>query len=545
MNSRRNCLKGLWTTLYPVRFKVLLCGFIYLGEAVLSLAFVWFSKRVVDIATGALDQPLTPSVLIVVALMALQVVFRVISRYYEDYITVKAKISMRERLFDRAVRSEWKGKEKFHSADVVNRLEEDIRVISEFLCSTLPSAFVTLCQLIGATVLLFVLSPSLGWILVWIMPVAVLGARLFFRRTRMLTSEIRALDGRIQSYMQEFLLNRLLIKTLGSVNRVESGLDELLGQEKSKTVSRMGYTAISRSFMNIGFSAGYLLAFLWGVYGISDGSVSYGLMVAFLQLVGQVQRPVAGLAACVPAFIRVLSSEERVLDIEEMKVEPLAEDRKIDGPVGIRVENITFSYEDEQNGCSRKVFDNFSCDFRPGTMTAICGPTGRGKSTLASLVLGLIRPQSGSVMLYPGEVVSDNSTRCNFLYVPQGNTLLSGTIRENLRLSDPDAGEEKMWEVLHLAAADFVRELPKGLDTQCSEVGRGLSEGQAQRIAIARALLREGGVLILDEATSALDPETEQLVLDRIYSRYHSEKTILCITHRPAAGALADSVLNI
>ncbi|MBR0109936.1 MAG: ABC transporter ATP-binding protein [Bacteroidales bacterium] len=540
------CLKGVWRLLRTVRWKVLLSAFLQTVAAAASLAFVWFSKRVVDIATGQLDAPLGLAIWLLVGIMVLQVLMRIFVKYYEGRITILAKNRIRSDVFEKALRSTWTGKDKFHSADMANRMEEDIRVITEFICCDIPTAFVTVLQLIAAVVMLFVFSSSLAWILIWIMPVAVVGARLYFRRMRALTTEIRTIDGRINGHLQETLQHRVLVKTLGSVGASEEELEALQEQERSRTVSRLGYSALSRGFMSVGFSAGYLVAFIWGVLGLKDGSVTYGLMVAFLQMVGQVQRPVANLALYIPAFIKSLSSEERLLEIGELPQEGEYEDILVEGAPGVRLTDISFSYE----GRPEPVLSGLSFDFLPGKMTVITGPTGEGKSTLAQLLLALLVPSSGRLELYGATTGSSDSdrasvpvspaTRCNFMYVPQGNSLLSGSVRANLLLARPSATDEELREALHLAAADFVLELPDGLDTPCAEIGRGLSEGQAQRIAIARALLRPGGILILDEATSALDPATEQLVLSRIKERFGQSKTIICITHRPAASQLAD-----
>ncbi len=533
------CLKGVWRLLRTVRWKVLLSAFLQTVAAAASLAFVWFSKRVVDIATGQLDAPLGLAIWLLVGIMVLQVLMRIFVKYYEGRITILAKNRIRSDVFEKALRSTWTGKDKFHSADMANRMEEDIRVITEFICCDIPTAFVTIVQMIAAVVMLFVFSSSLAWILIWIMPVAVVGARLYFRRMRALTTEIRTIDGRINGHLQETLQHRVLVKTLGSVGASEEELEALQEQERSRTVSRLGYSALSRGFMSVGFSAGYLVAFIWGVLGLKDGSVTYGLMVAFLQMVGQVQRPVANLALYIPAFIKSLSSEERLLEIGELPQEGEYEDILVEGAPGVRLTDISFSYE----GRPEPVLSGLSFDFLPGKMTVITGPTGEGKSTLAQLLLALLEPTSGKIELYDPDRASvpiSPATRCNFMYVPQGNSLLSGSVRANLLLARPSATDEELREALHLAAADFVLELPDGLDTPCAEIGRGLSEGQAQRIAIARALLRPGGILILDEATSALDPSTEQLVLSRIKERFGQSKTIICITHRPAASQLAD-----
>lgn len=544
MRPFRECFRGLMQMLRPHRARVLLSVIIGLVGVGASLGFVWVSKKVVDVATGAASGALMPIVFLMLGIMLLQLLCRVGGRYWEGLIVVKAQNALRSSVFSKVMMSTWSGKDKLHSGDTVNRLEEDIRVVVDFLCVSLPDAMITLIQLLAASAYIFILSPNLAWILLLIMPVAVLCSRLFFRKLRVLTGEIRAGDARVQGHIQENTQRRVLVRMLGATGSVLEKLGGLQEYVYSKTITRLNYNAVSRGFMQLGFSAGYALVFLWGVFGLRDGTLGYGTMVAFLQLVGQVQRPVAGIALQIPAFIRALSSEDRLIDLVEAPQEEEGSDIKLQGAPGVRVEGLTFTYE----GVNSPVVKGLDFDFAPGSMTAIVGSTGAGKSTLVRVIMALLPPDSGTVTLYDAagtSVTSGVRTRCNFMYVPQGNSLMSGTIRENLLLARPDATDEELHEVLHLAAADFVYDLQDGLETTCAEIGAGLSEGQAQRIAIARALLRPGGILVLDEATSALDADTELELLERLGARYRGSKTILCITHRPAATSYADSVLKL
>ena len=543
MRPFRTCLKGLLKMLRPQRFRVLVSVLIGVVGVVASLAFVWISKKVVDVATGAVQGEVGVYAAIMIGIMLIQLLYRVGARYWEGYLVVRTQNLLRKEVFQKVMFSTWNGKDRYHSGDTVSRLEEDIRVVVDFLCVTLPDVLITVIQLLAASAYLFVLSPNLAWILLVIMPAAVLFSRLFFRKLRALTGEIRAADAAVQGHMQENTQRRVIVRMLGATGRVLERLGSLQEVVYSKTITRLNYNAISRGFMQLGFAAGYALVFLWGVYGLKDGTLGYGTMVAFLQLVGQVQRPVAGIALQVPAFIRSLSSEDRLLDLVNAEQEEQGPDIVLQGAPGVRVEGLTFTYE----GAGHPVVKALDYDFKPGSMTAIIGSTGAGKSTLVRVIMFLLPPDSGRVFLYDGttEVPSGTRTRCNFMYVPQGNSLLSGTIRENLLLAKPDASEEELHEALHLAAADFVYELENGLDTVCAEIGAGISEGQAQRIAIARALLRPGGILVLDEATSALDADTEFELLERLGARYRGTKTILCITHRPAATSYADGVLKV
>lgn len=541
MKPFRTCFRALLRTLKPLRFKVGVSVLFGLAEVALVLLFVLYSKRIVDIATGQDAGELMRGIIIFASILLAQIAVRVASRYWEGWLEVTSRNDTRSKVFGKVMRSVWSGKERFHSGDTVNRLEEDIRVVVDFTVVSLPQVVVTVCQLIAATVFLFSLSSDLAWILVFIMPAAVVGSRLFFRKMRSLTSDIRRGDSRVQAHIQENLQHRMLVRTMGGTDGVLDDLDDMQDDVRDLTVTRLNYAAVSRTFLQVGFVAGYAAAFIWSVLGLRDGSVTFGLMTAFLQLVGQVQRPVADITRQIPAFIRALSSEERLLELEEMEQEEEKGAILLPGAPGVRLKGLSFSYPD----AAKPVFDGLDYDFAPGSVTAITGVTGSGKSTLIKVMMAMLRPTAGSVELYDPATESSADTRCNFMYVPQGNSLMSGTIRANLLLANPYATADDMKEALDTAAAGFVFDLPAGLDTDCAEVGAGLSEGQAQRISIARALLRPGGILVLDEATSALDADTELQVLENISGRYRGSKTVICITHRPAAASYADAELKL
>ena len=534
-------MKGLRKMVRPVTGRIvvtILIGLIRIGA---SLLFVWICKKLVDIASGVSDLPIMPYVGILIGVMLLQLAGSVFFNYWQGLTEVKTRLRMRQELFSHLIHSSWNGREAFHSADAINRMQEDLRVVVDLICARLPDAVVTLCQLIAASVFLLTLAPKLVWILLLLMVVAVLGSKMFYKLLRELTEKIRRKDSEVQGHIQENLQRRVLVLTLFGTDRVLGKMDEMQEDIRSNTVRRLNYNAIARTFMGLGFFSGYATAFLWGVFGIQAGTVTFGMMTAFLQLVGQVQRPIADLSRHIPAFINSLTSVERLMELQELELEPVAQDDFFRTVPGVRVSALSFAYPDD----GKRVIDNLDFDFKPGTTTVITGHTGAGKSTLVRLLMALLRPDKGSICLYDGERTADSSvaTRCNFTYVPQGNSLMSGTIRENLLLADAGATEGQMRQALHIAAADFVFDLPAGLDTLCSEVGAGLSEGQAQRVAIARALLRPGGILILDEASSSLDSATEQILLDRLASACKGQKTILFISHREAVSRYADATL--
>jgi ABC-type multidrug transport system fused ATPase/permease subunit len=321
------------------------------------------------------------------------------------------------------------------------------------------------------------------------------------------------------------------------LGRLEDTQSTLRGRVKHRTL----FSVVSHLFLNIGFSLGYLIAFLWGLLRMHAGSLTFGGMTAFLQLVYRIQGPARDLTKLAPEFVNVFTSAERLMELEEIPEEEQGETLMMKGTCGIHFDHVSYWYDKDQ----LPTIHDASYQFAPATCTAIVGETGSGKTTVIRLLLSLIKPQQGSITIYTNDEEQQLSPRhrCNFVYVPQGNTMLSGTLRDNLRIGAPEATDEQMMEALHTACANFIDELPNGLDTTFAERGSGLSEGQAQRIAIARALLRPGSIILLDEATSALDAETECQLLENLMHR--KQNTIICVTHRPAVIDYCDQVIRI
>ena len=346
---------------------------------------------------------------------------------------------------------------------------------------------------------------------------------------RRLTHDIRDNESEVQSVVQESLQHTLVLKALEQVGNVCGKLQGLQTGLHTNVLRKTKYSTVSSGLMNAGFAIGYLFTFGWGVMSLEQGLITYGTLIAFVQLVGQIQAPVRSLTRFIPVFISASTAGERLMELEEMTQEEIVEEKARLPYAGIKITNLSFSYSKE----SRTILENFSFDFPPGSITAIVGQTGAGKTTLVRLLFSLINPQKGNIMLYNNDVSLSigSNTRTNFSYVPQGNTLFSGTIRENLMMGAP-ATDDEMKEALKTASADFVLNNSLGLDSVCGEVGDGLSEGQAQRIAIARALLKKTPIYIFDEATSSLDEETERVVVKNIIEKMKGH-TLIFVTHRP------------
>lgn len=534
-------MKWLWRAWRGNRLQAIINASLGLLSVVVSLSQVWAVKHAIDVASHAVEGSLYWAVALMGGLILCDFAINISAVWVRNILGIKAQNRMQQKMLDRILRSEWQGRERLHSGDVINRLEKDVGNVVVFLTETIPSTVSTLALFLGAFFYLFSMDKLLSVVIIVMLPIFILFSKLYINRMRFLTREVRDSDSKVQSVLQETVQNRMIIKTLESDSMMVDKLENTQSELRQKVVKRTAFSVFSNLILNFGFALGYLIAFLWSAMRMSAGTLTFGGMTAFLQLVNKIQGPARSLTRLVPQFVGVFTAAERLMELEENPLEEQGDPLLMEAPCGIRFNDVSFAYEKEEG----RVIDHLSFDFKPGSCTAILGETGAGKTTLVRMILALIRPQGGEVAIYNGKDSAALSPRhrCNLVYVPQGNTLLSGTIRENLRLGRVTATDEEMENALQLACADFVKDLPQGLDSPCSESGGGLSEGQAQRIAIARALLREGSVMLFDEATSALDPETERRLLQNILANH--DKTIIFITHRPAVVDYCDQVLHV
>ena len=534
-------MKWLWRAWRGNQLQAVLNASLGLLSVVVSLAQVWAIQHAIDVASHTVEGSLYWAVGYMGMLILANFAISISSIWVRNILGIRAQNRMQQRMLDRILRSEWHGKERLHSGDVINRLEGDVGNVVSFLTETLPGALSTLAMFLGAFFYLFSMDKWLAIIIIAMLPLFIAVSKVYVQQMRHFTRQVRDSDSKVQSVLQETVQNRMLIKTLESDTMMVDRLENTQSELRQNVVKRTMFSVFSNLILNFGFALGYLVAFLWSGLRMSAGTLTFGGMTAFLQLVNRIQGPARGLTKLVPAFVSVFTAAERLMELEEDPLEEQGEPIELEGPCGVRLDHISYEYE----ATDGKVIDNLSFDFYPGSCTAILGETGAGKTTLVRMILALLRPQGGQVSIYDQKVEKSISPRmrCNFVYVPQGNTLMSGTIRENLRLGKLNATDEEMREVLMQACAGFVFDLPKGLDTSCAESGGGLSEGQAQRIAIARALLRNRCIMLFDEATSALDPDTERQLLQNILQK--RDKTIIFITHRPAVVDYCDQTLKI
>ncbi len=538
----RTILLWLWAAWKGNLWQAVINALLGLLSVAVSLLSVWAVKHAIDVAAGTSEGNIYLAVGVMGMLILADFGINISQVWVRNILGVKAQNRMQQQLLDRLLRSEWQGKEQRHSGDVMNRLEQDVNSVVNFLAETLPSALSTLALFVGAFVYMFSMDKLLSIVIVAMIPVFVLFSRVYVSRMRRLTREVRDSDSEVQSILQETVQNRMLIKTLEGDSAMVDKLEQTQSTLRQKVVKQTIFSLFANLILNFGFAVGYLVAFLWAALRMSAGTLSFGGMTAFLQLVHRIQTPARNLTKLAPAFVGVFTAAERLMELEDNPLEEHGDPIHIAAPCGVRLKDVTYQYADGD----KPVLDSLSFDFIPGTCTAVLGETGSGKTTLIRLLVALLHPQKGSVTIYDRQGNEDIVTachRCNFVYVPQGNTLMSGSIRDNLLLASPDATEQDMLDALKKSCAEFVEDLPEGLDTLCSEKGGGLSEGQSQRISIARALLRNRPVMLFDEATSALDPETERRLLDNILAT--NDKTIIFITHRMTVVEYCNQALTL
>ena len=529
----------LWRNSRGIRWNMAVRIVTGITQVALGLLMVWLSRLFIDetIRTGEADD-----VLRMVCWLVLTVVGGVALRQLYFYMTTMAGIrqtnTLRLRIFSSLFRRQLFTEQELHSGDVTSRMAKDIETVSGIVNDTLPQMVITTIQLFGAFLLMRWFDARLAWALLLLTPMAVVFGKLVARRLRQMTHNIRQDESRIQMQIQEGMEHNAVLRSLGSEQWVTGRLDTMQQRLTGNVRRRTRFTVVIRLALGLAFGLGYLLAFVWGGLQLRAGAITFGVMTSFLQLVGMIQSPILQLLNMVPGVIHATASIDRLeeLDSGEYAVDAnlkfASHESRISNslqPMSIRFSDVSFRYAKGD----REILSHFTHEFKVGSKTAIMGETGIGKTTLFRLILGFIEPTEGKVEV-GGELC----------LVPQGNTLMSGTIRYNLQLARPEATDEELKTVLHVACADFVDELPRCIDTELGERGSGLSEGQAQRIAIARGLLHGGDILLLDEISSSLDEPTERELYHRLFAAF-PKKTMLFITHRPTVTEQCDEVIKL
>lgn len=451
---------------------------------------------------------------------------------------------MQKQFLNKFFNTEWQTIHKYHNGDIQTRLTSDVNSIVEVWANTFPSLVSLFVQLITAFVTLWYFDSTLALFAFLLGPITVLVSWFIGRKLKKYQHHIQTAESQYRAYLTENVHHSLVIKTFEYENKSMENIVQLQKNKYFWVLKRQMYALTTNISMGIGYRIGFFLAFGIGAFKLSMGTTSFGTFTAFIQLVGQIQGPMEGMSRSLPIIVSAAASVERLREIELLALEVKKTNKVKQMEVKyLTLDNIRFSYEENSpilNGVTLKV--------NAGEIIAIVGTSGEGKTTLLRLLLNLLQPQEGTLSIYDTnkqEHILSSSTRSYFSYVPQGNTLLSGTIADNIKIGRPTATEDDIIEVAKQACAwDFIKRLPNGLNTRIGEGGSGLSEGQSQRIAIARALLRPSPILLLDEATSALDINTEWDVINSL-KQMSPLKTCIAITHRLSVADICDRIFEL
>lgn len=529
------CVRRYRSQVAAYLFMGLLCVGMGLGSSVAS-------KYLIDAVTGADAARLPTAAALMAGLMLGNVGIKLLYRRLGATVFVRVRREMRAGLFDKILCADWERLGDFRSGDLLNRLSTDAAQVAEAAVSLLPDFVLSFLQFAGALVIVLVYDPVMALIVFVSVPLSALLSRMLVRRMRQHSRRMRQLDSDILSYNEDTLGNLQTVKAFAVGDRFSDRMLNLQQQADDAYLSYNRFSLLTSLLMSVIGLLSYACCFGWSVWRLWTGTITYGTMTLFLQMANSVSGSFTGLIRTVPTAVSACTAAGRLMEVLEVPNEPLTAAPYCGGAVNLHMERITFAYRQ-----SPPTLQEVSLDIRAGETVAIVGPSGKGKTTLLRVLLELVTPTAGRVWLEPCDPKTPPpaAIRTACAYVPQGNTLFAGTIAENLRITAPDATEPQMVAALKAAAAwEFVQALPQGLDTPVGEHGTGFSEGQAQRLAIARALLKQAPILLLDEATAALDAETEQQVLKSL-SATGADRATLVITHRPGVLELCDRVYRL
>lgn len=514
------------------------------GSALCGVFFALGTKGVIDAAIAKNKELFLHNCLLQAVIIAGILIFHTLSMYLKERTHAVLDKEWKKTILHDLLSSEYRSVSEYHSSELINRLNNDIRILDDAIVNLIPNLSSMISKLCAAFIVLSTLTPFFA--------LAMLGAGLFVilltsilrKHLKELHKRLSEANGRVSGIMQETLEKLLAVQAMDIADEVEKRTKIRLNERfaihcKSRNISLFTNTCVYVMFYGAGF-----VALVYCAFSLLNGTMSYGTLSAVTQLVNQIQSPLMGISGIIPQYISATAAAERLMELTELpkNVKPLVQPALdiYESVDGISCKDLVFSYGRD---C---ILDHADFYLPKGSFCVVTGPSGVGKSTLLKLLLGIYTPEQGGLYFncQDRDIPIDGSTRKLFDYVPQGNLLFSGTIRDNLLVVKPDATEDEINQAVYVSVMDtFLPQLPNGLDTVLGESGEGLSEGQAQRLAIARAILGGSPILLLDECTSALDVDTETAVLQRI--RNLRDKTCIAVTHRLIAKSVCNCFIQI
>ena len=542
----------VWMYQYAKRYWMSICFYIFAGvfSTAMGLGSSVVSKYLIDAVTGVRKDRILLLAVLIICMTAAGIISNAIISQISARINVGVQNEIQADIFQKIIHTEWKELQSFRSGDLLNRLSNDAAQVASSVISWIPNSITKLVQFIGAFMIIFYYDPVMAGIALLSAPVTVIFSRKFMHKMRTYNNEMREMTSSLMSFQDDTFQNIQTVKALDLTGVFEKKLKNLQNRYKEKMLDYNKFTVYTSSFMSaVGTGVSYI-CFGWSVYRLWSGYITTGTLLMFFQMANSLSSSFSSLIQIVPAAINAATCAGRLMAVSELEKEKFLDMEQVQAilkkekkEITIEMKNINVCYEDRKN-----VIHNGDFVANSGEITAIIGPSGEGKTTLLRVLLGLLYPADGTAELKNTEDRKSRlsaGTRKMFSYVPQGNTVFAGTIAENMRMVKSDATDEEIREALEIACAyEFVKKLPDEIETSVGEKGSGLSEGQAQRLAIARALLKNAPVLILDEATSALDIETEERVLKNIMKE-DRDRTCIVTTHRPSVLSVSDHIYEI
>lgn len=512
-----------------------------------GVSFALVSKNVIDIAGGNVSGSVIRSSLNLAILIVVQLGLQVLVSNLNMRVNGRLTVSVRRNLFQEVLSKNYADVAKYHSGELINRINSDVNVVTSAVVGIIPNSLAFITRIVLSFWALFMLDRVFAIICLTIGPIVITVAQIYRKKMKEIHKKCQESDGKTRSFMQECLQNLLVIKSFDNENMIVKHSTDLQNENYKYMIKRNHISIIANILFYISITIGYYFALAWGAYKLSKGFITFGTLTAMLQLVGQVQTPFRNLSSVFPQYYSMIASGERIIEILDLPNEQAQNEADLDCKAvyqdmeEIVIENVFFSY----NSCN--VFKDTELSIKKGEIVAISGKSGIGKSTFLKLLLGIISPTSGDIYikLTNGDKIAlDKKTRGIFAYVPQGNLIISGTIRDNIAFSGKVTNDEYIIKCAETAQIwDYINTLPNKLDTVLGEKGLGLSEGQIQRIAIARAIYSDAPIILLDEATSGLDEKTEIEVL-RAMKKLEG-KTCIIVSHRRASLKICHKVVSI